>query len=315
MNSATLSQAEQTLALGSQSFNRAAKLFDPETRSSVTLLYSWCRYCDDVIDNQVLGINHTTLVSEEILQQRLSDLYQKTLLAFKGEANNQAFAALATVVSRHSLSLNLAIAHLEGYRMDVTEKSYQTIDDTLNYCYHVAGVVGLMMAQIMGVQERTLLDRACDLGLAMQLTNIARDVITDAKMGRCYLPEQWLKEEGLNQSNFTQPALRRNLVRVVKRLLNLADRYYISAEQGYCALPLRSAWAIATAARVYRAIGKKILAAKDSAWDSRQATGRLHKLGLIILAAQDAYQSRYRLVSRRSPQLWHRPDDNECDSL
>jgi phytoene synthase len=172
----------------------------------------------------------------------------------------------------------------------------------------VAGVVGLMMASIMGAQDPRVLDRACDLGLAFQLTNIARDIVEDARMGRCYLPAQWLREAGIPPSALAEPRHRAALARVAARLVDYAEPYYDSAQQGIAALPLRSAWAIASARKVYRQIGIEVKRRGARAWDERAGTTRATKLWLLAKGAGSALGSRFSRDARpRDPALWQRP--------
>lgn len=207
----------------------------------------------------------------------------------------------------HDILPAYAFDHLAGFAMDVNETRYQTLDDTLRYCYHVAGVVGLMMAQIMGVRDNATLDRACDLGLAFQLTNIARDIVEDAEAGRCYLPETWLTEEGLTRENLADRGHRQALSRIARRLVEAAEPYYHSSSAGLRGLPLRSAWAIATAKQVYRRIGIKVVAAGPAAWDQRQSTSTPEKLALLMAASGQAVTSRMARPAPRPAHLWQRP--------
>ena len=173
MSEALLDHATETIRVGSKSFAAAAKLFDRDTRRSVLMLYAWCRHCDDVVDGQALGHNTTAPADAAAQVERLRN---QTLSAYAGEPQSApAFAAFQDVALRHAISPHHAFDHLAGFAMDAADARYETIDDTLRYCYHVAGVVGLMMASIMGARDAAVLDRACDLGLAFQLTNIARD--------------------------------------------------------------------------------------------------------------------------------------------
>ncbi|MFG1173968.1 15-cis-phytoene synthase CrtB [Erwiniaceae bacterium CAU 1747] len=308
MTSGTLmDHATETIAAGSKSFATASKLFDVPTRRSALMLYTWCRHCDDVIDGQELGFARSVPAAENAYQ-RLDCLKMQTQHAFDGaEMNDPAFAALQEVALRHSIPPHLAFEHLEGFAMDVRDTRYETFDDTLRYCYHVAGVVGLMMARVMGVRDESVLDRACDLGLAFQLTNIARDIVEDAQAGRCYLPAQWLAEEGIAADRIADPACRKNLARLAQRLVASAEPYYASARAGLHDLPLRSAWAIASAHGVYREIGVKISAAGPRAWDTRQGTSRLEKLGLLAKGAVQALSSRVGELPPRANDLWQRP--------
>lgn len=307
MNTTLMDHATETMAVGSKSFATASKLFDARTRRSALMLYAWCRHCDDVIDGQVLGFHHPA-TSSGSAAQRLEMLKIQTQRAFAGEEMQEpAFAAFQEVATRHKIPPSLAFDHLEGFAMDVRETHYETFDDTLRYCYHVAGVVGLMMARVMGVHDESVLDRACDLGLAFQLTNIARDIVEDAQAGRCYLPANWLAAEGMRAVDILDPAYREPLARLARRLVAEAEPYYASARAGLTGLPLRSAWAIASAHGVYREIGVKVSAAGVRAWDTRQGTSRAEKVGLLIKGAALALSSRVENPPPRSPDLWQRP--------
>ncbi|MEZ3498361.1 15-cis-phytoene synthase CrtB [Pantoea sp. KPR_PJ] len=306
-NPTLLHHAVETMEVGSKSFATASKLFDASTRRSVLMLYAWCRHCDDVIDEQELGFA-SSLPAAETPQQRLAGLEKKTRQAYAGmQMHEPAFAAFQEVALAHEISPAYAFDHLEGFAMDVRETRYETLQDTLRYCYHVAGVVGLMMAQIMGVRDQATLDRACDLGIAFQLTNIARDIVEDARVGRCYLPESWLEEAGLDRLHFAERAHRPALASVARRLVSEAEPYYASASAGLAGLPLRSAWAIATAKEVYRRIGVKVYQAGETAWDRRQSTSRQEKLLLLAAGSVQAVRSRAAASPPRPAELWQRP--------
>ncbi|MBP5978667.1 MAG: phytoene/squalene synthase family protein [Halomonas sp.] len=308
MNQPLLDHATQTMAVGSKSFDTAAKLFDARTRRSALMLYAWCRHCDDVIDDQTLGFN-AVMDNPTSARQRLNTLQEQTRQAYAGEPmKTPAFAAFQEVALEHSIPPKRAFEHLEGFAMDVREERYLSFEDTLRYCYHVAGVVGLMMAQVMGVRDEAVLDHACDLGLAFQLTNIARDIVEDARVGRCYLPESWLAEEGLSPAELADPAYRPQVARLANRLVEEAEPYYASATAGLAGLPLRSAWAIATARGVYRKIGLKVQRAGENAWDKRQGTSTHEKLALLIKGATQALSSRVATPAPRPSGLWQRPD-------
>ena len=307
MNNTLMDYAGNTIAVGSKSFATAAKLFDATTRRSVLMLYAWCRHCDDVIDDQVLGFN-VEARDDSLAEQRLERLKNQTRRAWEGATMTEpAFAAFQEVALGHNIPLQLPLAHLDGFAMDVRETRYKTFEDTLLYCYRVAGVVGLMMARVMGVRNDAVLDRACDLGLAFQLTNIARDIIDDARVGRCYLPADWLAEAGVKPDEIAEPGNRQPIARLAQRLVAEAEPYYASARAGLAGLPLRSAWAIASAHGVYREIGVKVSAAGEQAWDKRQGTSALEKSALLIKGGALAVTSRFGSPTPRPAGLWQRP--------
>ncbi len=288
---AVLAASEQAIAQGSQSFAAAARLFDPRTRADAVMLYAWCRHCDDVVDGQVLG--HGRVLATDSPADRLDALYAQTRRAYAGTPSaHPAFAAFAEVVKRNEIPERYPLDLLDGFRMDVEGRAYATLGDTLAYCYHVAGVVGVMMALIMGAREREVLDRACDLGLAFQLTNISRDVIEDAGLGRVYVPADLLAEAGVPEGEVADPRHRPAVAAAVARLLDAAEPYYDQALLGIRALPFRSACAIATARGVYRAIGTKVRAQGPAAWDRRVSTSRAEKLGLLARGLLEAGTTR-----------------------
>lgn len=302
-----LEHANQSIAVGSKSFAAASRLFDSATRRSAVMLYAWCRHCDDVIDGQQAG-HDAVPVSRAQAEQSLALLEAQTHAVYQGQPlNDPAFAALRDVVDRHDIPRGEALDLLRGFEMDVTEHRYRTLEDTLQYCYHVAGVVGLMMARVMGAKDAMTLDRACDLGLALQLTNIARDIVDDARVGRCYLPERWLQDKNIPAQHLADPANRPALAELARRLIEHAEPYYQSAQAGLGALPWRSAWAVATAATVYRQIGVKVLAAGSHAWDGRVSTSKGEKIAAVLAGLWRALSSRWRRWPDRPARLWTRP--------
>ena len=307
MNDQVIDHSTQAINVGSKSFAAAAKLFDERTRQSAVMLYAWCRHCDDVIDGQTLG--HGQVDGDRSTgEARLAELVDLTERAYAGEPmQDPAFAAFQQVIQRHQIPKAYPLEHLAGFRMDVQGYHYQTFDDTLLYCYRVAGVVGLMMARVMGAEAEATLDRACDLGLAFQLTNIARDIVEDAAIGRVYLPADWLAEAGIPADGVGLLHKRPALALLSARLVDLAEPYYLSASQGLRDLPLRSAWSIATAHGIYRQIGVEVKARGAAAWDSRISTSKGQKLQFLVGGAVLALASRRMQVRPRPVSLWKRP--------
>ncbi|HEX2546011.1 MAG TPA: phytoene/squalene synthase family protein [Ramlibacter sp.] len=303
-----LQQATRTMATGSRSFSLASRLMDPSTRESTVLLYGWCRHCDDVVDGQVLGHGQRADASGNAAL-RLAQLQEQTRAACAGNpGRDPVFQGLAEVVRRHAMPEALLQEHLAGFGMDVHSTHYQHIDDVLLYCWRVAGVVGVMMARIMGVKSDETLDRACDLGLAFQLTNIARDVLEDAAIDRLYLPADWLEAEGIaGLPDVLSGARREALARVVARLVAEAEPYYRSARAGIADLPMRCAWSIATARSVYRRIGHEVVRRGPRAWDARVATGIGEKLWFLARSGGVALAAPHLPRQPREAQLFRRP--------
>ena len=250
--------ARDTIAQGSQSFAAASKLFAPATRERAWLLYAWCRAADDLTDGQELGHGAASLPDPLATQARLEAMTAAALGS--DEAVPMPFAALRQVARETAMPRRFIADHLAGFALDAADWRPDSADDLLRYCYHVAGSVGCMMAAVMGVspQHEDTLDRACDLGLAFQLANIARDVVPDAVAGRCYLPRQWLAAEGLVEAELARPHHRAALARLAARLVELSRAYRCSARIGAARLPMRSRLAVLAADGIYGAIGEQV---------------------------------------------------------
>lgn len=282
-------------------------MFDPATRERAWLLYAWCRACDDIADGQDHGHD---LRAVEDAPARIAAMATLTDAALDGKTIGlPAFDALRLVAAETRLPRRFAHDLIQGFRLDGEGWRPWSEDDLLTYCYHVAGVVGCMMAVVMGVDpaDEAVLDRACDLGLAFQLANIARDVDEDARGGRCYLPGAWLAEMGIPPEALLAPEHRPALAVLARRLTDRAAAFEASARQGTRALSFRSAWAVLAAARIYGTIGAKVAARGERAWDARVTTSAAEKLGFIARAAVEA-RGRHALVEvPRDPMLWRRP--------
>ncbi|MGB3930727.1 MAG: squalene/phytoene synthase family protein, partial [Sphingobium sp.] len=200
---------------------------------------------------------------------------------------------------------------IDGFALDAADWRPLTEDDLLRYCYHVAGAVGCMMAVLMGVDpaEEATLDRACDLGLAFQLANIARDIGEDAAAGRCYLPVAWLAEMDLTLTTLMTPVARPRLARLGNRLATMAAAYEESARHGTGALPPRAAWAVLAAAGIYGDIARKVARRGEAAWDDRVVTPKREKLGWVARAGLQVIgrARRWPAAAPRHTILWTRP--------
>jgi 15-cis-phytoene synthase len=261
---AALDQCRWMIRKGSKSFSLAARLFPPDIRDAAFFLYGWCRYCDDQIDQ-----NEKTENREE-LAKRVKALKEHTASAFSfAEQREPVFVALQYIVHRYGIPAHYALELIEGMAMDVRGTRYATLKELLLYCYRVAGTVGLMMSHVMGLRDEKALRHAADLGIAMQLTNIARDIIEDAAMGRIYLPMNWLQEAEIHPEKIAAPEHREKLAMLTLRLLREADRYYRSGDAGLWHLSFRSACAVAAARHVYAEIGWLLLKKGARAWDQR----------------------------------------------
>jgi phytoene synthase len=193
--------------------------------------------------------------------------------------------AFAEVVRAYRIPRAIPEALLEGFRWDVAQRRYERFDDVVAYAARVASTVGVMMTLLMGERDPATLARACDLGVAMQLTNIARDVGEDAREGRLYLPLAWLREVGIDPEPFiAAPRHDARLARVVRRLLGRAERLYARADLGIPRLPADVRTAMRAARLVYADIGREIAEAGYDAVSRRAHTSAARKAALLALA-------------------------------
>ena len=297
-------EAAKVISQGSKSFRFASQIFDRETRERSWLLYAWCRACDDVTDGQTLGRNAVTPKDPE---SRIAFLRQKTAAALAGKSTGlTAFDAFGLVAKECAIPADLAADHLAGFTRDAAGWRPANERELLSYCYQVAGAVGVMMAHVMGVDPtgRDTLDRAADLGIAFQLANIARDIVEDAKVGRTYLPADWLAEEGLSDADLADPAHRQTLARITQRLAALAEDYRRSSKVGAAHLPIRSRWAVLSAAGIYGEVATRAVTLGPRAWDRRIHISKAEKFALVIEAFGEALWPA-RNISREG--LWTRP--------
>ena len=299
-----VANAAHSISAGSKSFRFASQIFDQQTRERSWLLYAWCRACDDITDGQTLG--HDAKAPDNP-DERIAFLRERTEDALADQATGLVpFEALRQVTRECHIPAAVTEDHLAGFARDAAAWRPDSEEDLLSYCYQVAGSVGVMMAHVMGVapDEEDTLDRAADLGVAFQLANIARDIVEDAKVGRVYLPAQWLADEGLLDSDLADPRHRAALARITRRLADLAEKYRASSKAGAARLPFRSRWAVLSAAGIYGEVATRAAALGQRAWDRRITTGKWEKAALVIEAYWEAL-----LPVRKTERtgLWTRP--------
>ena len=258
-----------------RSFHAASMLLPRAVRDSASVLYGFCRIADDAVDAPAPGVDRHAAVAS--LRDRLARAYAG---APRGTAIDR---ALAAVVAQHGIPRLLPERLLEGLEWDADGRRYETLDDLFDYASRVAGAVGAMMALLMGVRSAAGLARACDLGVAMQLSNIARDVAEDAALGRVYLPLAWLREVGIDSDRWlAQPVHSVALESVIHRLVAQADILYARAAAGVSVLPLACRPGINAARLLYAAIGQQV--ARDVPQALRRRTVVPPRRRLLLLA-------------------------------
>ncbi|MBY0350297.1 15-cis-phytoene synthase [Tabrizicola sp.] len=266
-----LTACKAMIRTGSLSFHAASRLLPARVRDPALALYAFCRVADDDVDEVQ---DKTAAVLR--LRERLDLIY-----AGRPEArpSDRAFAA---VIAGFDLPRALPDALLEGLAWDAMGRRYRTLADLYAYGARVASAVGVMMCVLMRVRDPDALARAADLGLAMQLTNIARDVGEDARAGRLFLPLDWLEEAGIDAGALlADPRHSPALGRVTARLLAAADELYLRSGAGVFSLPPDCRMGIAAARHIYAAIGSEVARQGHDSVTRRARTSRGQKLVLM----------------------------------
>lgn len=273
-----IAQCRALIRTGSLSFHAASRLLPVSVRDPALVLYAFCRLADDAVD-EVEGGASAKARAVLSLGERLDRAYAGRPRDVPVER------AFADLIARHDLPRALPEALLEGLAWDAQNRRPETLSDVLSYSARVASSVGAMMCVLMGVRDPYRLARACDLGLAMQLTNIARDIGDDARAGRLYLPVDWLDEMRIDPAALlTQPQFSHALSVLVRRLLATADHYYQRSEPGIMALPLTCRPGIFAARHIYAAIGNDLARREFDSVSGRAHTTKGQKLALLALS-------------------------------
>ncbi|MFO1330580.1 MAG: phytoene/squalene synthase family protein [Rubrivivax sp.] len=263
---------------GSRSFFLASMVLPRRVCAPAAALYAFCRVADDAIDHADDPV------------QALMQLRSRLDALYAGQPGPElADRAMGALVQQSQMPRALPDALLEGFAWDAEGRGYDSIEDLHAYGARVAGTVGAMMAVLMETRDRCALARACELGVAMQLTNIARDVGEDARLGRLYLPRRWMREAGLDPDAWlAAPRFDARLASVLQRLLAEADRLYERAECGVSRLPRDCRPAIQAARLVYAEIGHELARRGHDSVSQRTVVGGGRKL-LRLLQACSAF--------------------------
>jgi 15-cis-phytoene synthase len=233
---------------GSRTFHAASKVLPRRVADPAIALYAFCRLADDAVD---LGNDRAAAVAR--LRERLDRAYHGQPMEMAADR------VFADVVMKFGIPRQLPEALLEGLAWDAEVRRYETLHDLTAYAARVAGAVGAMMTLVMGQRSPEIVARACDLGVAMQFTNIARDVGEDARAGRLYLPLSWLREAGIDPEEWlANPGFTPDIAAIVQRLLDAADVLYARATLGIANLPVGCRPGIYAARALYAEIGREL---------------------------------------------------------
>lgn len=264
--------ADSVLASKGRSFHWARHLLSSTHSSRATRLYRLCRYIDDLADEAD---------SASLAQQSLAAVAASIR---SGHSNDPVIQDGLALMLECGIDTDVVIDLINGVQSDLELVCMPTMDALLRYCYQVAGTVGLMMCKVLDSQKSAAFPHAVDLGIAMQLTNICRDISADAAMGRRYLPSTMVGDLALDQLPCADHATRTQLQTCMLTLLDCADQYYASGELGLSYLPLRARSGILVAARVYRGIGSELRARHQFSYAERAVVPLRRKMAITVNA-------------------------------
>lgn len=214
------------------SFYFSSHVLLPEKRKAAYAVYAVCRFADELADNAA------ALNDPAQAWRRLADLRNQIHYAYMNSPlMSPKLLAFRDTVFRYGIPRDYFLDLLRGVAMDLEKRRYETFAELKEYCYCVASVVGLMMAKVLGVTDEAALDHAKDLGMAMQLTNIVRDIGEDYSRGRVYIPREELKRFNYSEGELAQGLVNEQFVDLMKFQIERARAYYRSGELGIEQLP------------------------------------------------------------------------------
>lgn len=255
----------------SRSFSLAARLFAPDDQLAVARLYRFCRHLDDLADDSHAGE-----------APQLAGITQVLLGAKQAHADSVE-ADFLRLAAERSLPIAAAVSLADALRADCGPRQLETPDALIQFAYGVAGTVGLLVQKIIGATAPQAAPFAVDLGIALQLTNIARDVAEDARRDRFYLPSEWVTPSTITAALKTGDSVAILAAdNAVQRVLQLAATYYESGRVGHWFIPRRNRRVTFLAAGLYEAIGHEVLLRRPGAWRRRVSLGFGKKLRIAV---------------------------------
>jgi phytoene synthase len=284
--SASAANADSVLATKGRSFHWARHLLGTVHARRATRLYHLCRYIDDLADE-----GGTPLSSRQALLDAAVSLRN-------GHSNDPIIQDGLALIHECRIDASILLDLIAGVQSDLEPVRMPDLDSLLRYCYQVAGTVGLMMCKVLDTDSPAAFLHAVDLGIAMQLTNICRDVAADAEVDRRYLPASMIGEVAPDLLRNPTGQLRGQVQDCILKLLDCADTYYQSGELGLSYLPLRARGGILVAARVYREIGWQLRGQHHAYWNGRVVVSSWRKVAITSKALVAIPWSRF---------FWHHP--------
>jgi 15-cis-phytoene synthase len=260
----------------SKSFYISAKMLPRQKRWATYALYGFCRYADNLIDNPRQRSKADLIHEVEYLEHEIRCAYES------GESEHPIIQPFIFIAKKYDIPMEYPLDLLKGVKMDLTIKRYETFDDLYVFCYRVAGVVGLMMTYVLGYKSKEAFEYAEKLGIAMQLTNILRDVQEDKNMGRIYLPQEDLSRFGLSECDIMDERMHGKMRALMKFQIKRAHSYYAEADKGIHLLDRDAQFAIFSSSKIYHGILHKIEARNYNPFLGRVYVPQIKKFAILL---------------------------------
>ena len=272
-----------------KTFYMATRFLPNHKQRGIFAIYSLCRYIDDLVDEAEDLVEEEKLSRADI-EKRLAGWKKKLQDTYDGRAHDNAILiAFADVLKRNDIPIEMPFELMEGVCMDLFKNRYETFDELYNYSFKVASIVGLMTSQVFGYESREALGYAVDLGIAMQLTNILRDVGEDLDRNRIYLPQEDLATFGVAEKELFNHDLNDRVIDLLQFQINRTRRYYERSDKGIALLASDSRLPVYLARQNYSRILDKIEENDYNVFDMRAYLNATEKLSIL---PQAYYQMR-----------------------
>lgn len=264
-----------------KTFYMATRFLPNHKQRGIFAIYSLCRYIDDLVDEAEDLIENEGLTSRDI-ENRLNDWKQKLYDTYEGRSHDNAILiAFSDVLKRHHIPIEMPFELMEGVCMDLFKNRYETFEELYDYSFKVASIVGLMTSQVFGYKSKEALGYAVDLGIAMQLTNILRDVGEDLQRNRIYLPKQDLDHFGVTEQQLFNHSRSENVKSLMAFQIARTRRYYNRSDKGIAWLSKDSRLPVYLARQNYSRILDKIEENDYNVFEKRAYLSAAEKLSVL----------------------------------
>jgi phytoene synthase len=237
-----------------KTFYFASRFLPPEKKNACYAIYAFCRYIDDLVDKNLMR-SLSSQESFEKISEAVNEWRRHLQALYNGEIiDHPIMIALKDTISKFNIPENLPNELIDGVNMDMSKTRYENFEDLKVYCYKVASVVGLMTTYVFGFKDDKTFNYAVDLGIAMQMTNILRDVKEDALGGRIYIPNEDMKLFDYSEEDLLKNTMNKNFRELMDYQISRAAKYYDNADEGIRMLDRDSRVTVGLMSRNYRKI-------------------------------------------------------------